>query len=154
MNSNLEKELSDILEKIHSALKRGGITLQEARDPYFEAKNKYLTANQEEKTQEARLCMLDIFFQVGKVSEKFVENWQNGKFKPYDKELNLLKEGCNEVLEAFDNHFREDLIVLYGKQRFSVHHAKVKEKIGKIIGLIRRERSDRVRQLSERYKED
>ena len=129
MNSNLEKELSDILEKIHSALKRGGITLQEARDPYFEAKNKYLTANQEEKTEEARLCMLDIFFQVGKVSEKFVENWQNGKFKPYDKELNLLKEGCNEVLEAFDNHFREDLIVLYGKQRFSVHHAKVKEKI-------------------------
>ena len=73
MNSNLEKELSDILEEIHSSLKRGGIALQEARDPYFEAKKKYLTANKEEMTREAGLCMLDIFFQVGKVSEKFVE---------------------------------------------------------------------------------
>jgi len=74
MMSNLEKELSDILEKTHSILKKRGITLQEARDPYFGAKNKYLTANQEEKTQKARLYMLNIFFQVGKVSEKFVED--------------------------------------------------------------------------------
>jgi len=145
MNSNLEKELSDILEKIHSALRRGGVALQEARDPYFEAKNKYLTANQEERTKEARLCMLDIFFQVGKVSEKFVEEWQNGKFKPYNNELELLKEGCNEVLEAFNEHFKEDLIALYGKQQFNIYHAKVEGKVSKIIGLIRREESNRVR---------
>lgn len=142
MNANLEKELSDILEKIHSILiEKRGITLQEARNPYFEAKKKYLAANKKEKSREAGLCMLDIFFQIGKISEKFVEEWRNGKFKPSNGELELLKEGCDEVLEAFDNHFKEDLLALYGKQKFNILHSEVKEKIRKIRELIQREES-------------
>lgn len=143
MNSNLEKELSYILKKIHSILKEKGITLQEARDPYFEAKKKYLAANREERTRQTGLCMLDIFFQVGKISEKFVEEWQSDKFKPSNGELELLKEGCNEVLEAFVNHFKEDLLALYGRQQFNIHHEKVKQKISKIKSLVQQEESRR-----------
>ena len=100
-------------------------------------RKKYLMASKEERNQqEVSLCMLDIFFRVGKISEKFIEEWQNNKFKPYDSELNLLKEGCDEVLEAFDNHLKESLLFLYGKQRFDIQHAKVKVKVNKIRELI------------------
>ena len=112
--TNLEKELKKILAEMDSILK-GGITLQECRDLYFKAKQKYFLASEKERTIEARIFMLDIFFQAAKVVKRFIFNsWQKGEYKPTNVELNLLKEGCEEVLAAFDNHFKDNLLAHYG----------------------------------------
>lgn len=126
----LEKELGEILVKI----KKEGISLQEGRDLYFEAKEKYLSFDEKARTQEESRLILKILFLVGGISEDFVKKWQNGKLKPNDRELELLKEGCNEVLEAFDNHFKKELLA-YQKKPYDIHHAEVKEKIRKIRNI-------------------
>jgi len=138
MKSILKKELSDILEKIYSRWQGEGITLSEARDLYFLAKKKYLSSSEEARKQEASELMLKILFATGKISESFVKEWQNGELKPNIKELGLLKEGCDEVLVAFDNHFKEELSYHCAKQgqQFSTQYLIVKEKIRKIRGLI------------------
>lgn len=135
MTSILEKELSDILEKIYFEWDKWGIILSETHELYFTAKGKYLSSNEEAKTQKASELILKIFFATGRISEQFVEEWQNGKLKSNDKELELLKEGCNEVLAAFDNHFKKELLT-YQKKPYDIHHAEVKEKIRKIRNLL------------------
>ena len=72
---------------------------------------------------------------MGGISEEFIEKWQGGKITPTDKELELLKEGCNEVLEAFDNHFKEELLD-YQRKSYDIHYAETKEKIRKIRNLL------------------
>ena len=136
MASNLEKELSEIKNSLHN--EKENISLQESHDLYFVAKDKYFSVKKEEKTEEASRLMLAIFFKVGKISEEFVAEWQKGKFKPTKKELELLKAGCEEVLAAFDNHFKPHLLALPYKP-YKIHHAEVKEKIRKIRGLIQKE---------------
>ena len=83
--------------------------------------------------------ILKILFRVGWISENFVREWQIGKLKPTEKELNLLEEGCEEVLTVFDNHFKRELLA-YQAIPYSIHHAEVKEKISKIKRLIQQER--------------
>jgi len=134
VKSIVEKELSGILEKMREI----NISLQEGHGLYFEAKEKYLAAKKEQKTKEVSEIMLRILFMAGKISEGFVEDWQNGKITPTNKELALLKEGCNEVLEAFDNHFKKDLLSYYVRQgkQLSVQHKEAKQKIESIRELI------------------
>ena len=131
----LEKELSDILESIYSKWERGGINLPETYKLYFSAKEKYLSFDEEARTQKASELILKIVFAAGKISEDFVKEWQNGKLKPRDKELELLKKGCDEVLVAFDNHFKKELLA-YQKKPYDIHHSEVKEKIRRIRKLI------------------
>jgi len=50
--------------------------------------------------------------------------------------LELLKKGCDEVLKAFDNDFKKELVAYQGKP-YKIHHAEVNEKIRKIKKLIR-----------------
>ena len=140
MASNLEKELSEIKNSLHN--EKENISLQESHDLYFVAKDKYFSAKKEERTEEASQLMLAIFFKVGKVSEEFIAEWQKGKFKPTKKELELLKVGCEEVLTAFDNHFKPHLLALPYKP-YQIHRAEVKEKITKIRGLIQKEELSR-----------
>ena len=104
----------------------------------LESKKKYLSSSEEARKQEASELMLKILFATGKISESFVKEWQNGELKPNKKELGLLKEGCDEVLVAFDNHFKEELSYHCAKQgqQFSTQYLIVKEKIRKIRGLI------------------
>lgn len=127
----LEEELGKLLVRI----KNKGISLQEGRDLYFEAKEKYLSSDKKSRTREASRLILKIFFLVGRISEDFVKRWQSGKLKPSDKELELLKEGCNEVLEAFDNHFKEELVD-YREKSFDIHYAETKEKVRKIRSIL------------------
>jgi len=138
MTSSVEKELFEILEKVHLEAEKENISLQESHELYFVAKDKYFSAKKEERTEEAGRLMLAIFFQVGKISEKFVAEWQGGKFRPTEKELKLLKEGCKEVLTAFDNHFKPNLLAFQGKP-YKIHQTEVKEKINKIRKLIQQE---------------
>ena len=135
MKSILEKELSDILEKIYYNWKKGDIILQEVHKLYFSAKDKYLTAQEREKNEETSELILKILFLTGRISEEFIEKWQGGKITPSDKELELLKEGCEEVLKVFDSHFKRELIAYQGKS-FNEYHTEVKEKIEKIRKLI------------------
>jgi hypothetical protein len=136
MLSKLEKELFDISEEIlYKGFYKGVITLQKSCDLYFEAKGKYLISNEKERTRIAEKLMLTILFRVGKVCEEFISEWQKGKFIPNNHELSLLKEGCNEVEEAFDNLFQKELLA-YQVKPFSEHHAEVKQKISKIRKLI------------------
>ena len=93
---NLEDELSDILEK----LKKPEISLREVRDLYFEAKNKFLVA--EEKTEVAGINAVSIFLRVIVINSDFVKNWQSGKISPKNEELDLLEEGCEEVPAVLD----------------------------------------------------
>jgi len=65
----LEKELGEILVKI----KKEGISLQEGRDLYFEAKEKYLSFDEKARTQEESRLILKILFLVGGISEDFVK---------------------------------------------------------------------------------
>jgi len=135
MTFTLEKELSDILEKIHCKWDKEGITLPEVHRLYFLAKERYLSSPEKEKTKKAKELILKIFFAAGKISEDFVEKWQNSKLKPHNIELKLLKEGCDEVLAAFDNHFKKELLA-YQKKPYDIHYAKVKEKIKRIRSLL------------------
>jgi len=144
MTSNLEKELSEILKKIHSIMKKKEISLQENHDLYFAAKDKYLVASEQEKSGKGGEYMLTIFFKVGEVSEKFVEEWQSDKFLPTDQELELLKKGCEEVLAAFNSHFKLNLLA-YPYKPYEVHYAEAKEKIRKIRELIQKEEFSRRR---------
>jgi len=72
MTSVLEKELSEIFEKVSRARKERNLSLQESYDLYFEAKEKYLVAKEKERTEEAGEWMLVIFFLVGRISENFI----------------------------------------------------------------------------------
>lgn len=132
---SLERELSGVLKKICWEGERGNVSLSEVSELYFSAKEKYLLSDKEAKNQESRRLILKILFVVGGISEEFIEKWQSGKISPTDKDLELLKEGCNEVLEAFDNHFREELLD-YQKEPYDVHYAETKEKIRKIRNLL------------------
>jgi len=49
--------------------------------------------------------------------------------------LALLKEGCDEVLAAFEKHFRKELLA-YQNKPYNIHYAEVKEKIRRIRKLI------------------
>ncbi|CAG8693524.1 8993_t:CDS:2 [Ambispora leptoticha] len=71
---------------------------------YFSAKEKYLSLDEEARTQAS-----------------------SRQLKPNDKELELLKGGCDEVLAAFEKHFRKELLVYYTEQgkQFSTQHEKV-----------------------------
>jgi len=112
-----------------------GITLSENHELYFAAKEKYLSSDEEAKTQKAGELILKTFFAAGKISEDFVKKWQNGEITPTDKELGLLKEGCEEVLAAFGNHFKKELL-FYQKKPYDIHCAEAKEKIRRIRKLI------------------
>jgi hypothetical protein len=71
--SPLEKNLSEIFEKIYPAMEEGEhIPLQEIYDLYFLAKEKYLVAGENERTEKVRDLMLIIFFRTGRTFEKFV----------------------------------------------------------------------------------
>lgn len=71
--SNLEKELSEIFEKVYPVIeKKEKISLSEIYDLYFLAKEKYLTAEEKEKTEEAKKLIEIIFFRTGRTVEKFV----------------------------------------------------------------------------------
>jgi len=72
MTSVLEKELSEIFEKVSRARKERNLSLQESYDLYFEAKEKYLVAKEKERTEEVGEWMLVIFFLVGRISENFI----------------------------------------------------------------------------------
>jgi len=135
MVNNQEKELSNIREKIYSKWEKGGITLRETRDLYFAAKEKYLAVPEELKTKEVRELMLKILFLAGRITEGFIEKWQNGEITSTDKELGLLKEGCDEVLAAFEKHFRKELLA-YQKKPYNIHYAETKEKNRRIRKLI------------------
>jgi hypothetical protein len=50
----------------------------------------------------------------------------------------LLKEGSSEVLEAFDNHFKRELLAYQGRS-FNDHQREVKQKVRKIKELIQQE---------------
>ncbi|CAI2167586.1 8023_t:CDS:2 [Funneliformis geosporum] len=91
----------------------GEITLPKTHELYFSAKEKYLSFDEEARTEAA----------------------SNGQFKPNDKELELLEEGCTEVLAAFDSHFKQELLT-YQTKPYTIHHAEVKEKISQIRKLI------------------
>jgi len=69
----LEKELTDILEEIYSKWEEKGIILPEAHDLYFSAKEKYLSFDEEARTQKASMLILKILFVVGRMSEDFVK---------------------------------------------------------------------------------
>jgi len=131
----LEKELSDILKKTYYKWKKGDITLQETHGLYFSAKKRYLAAQEEKRTKEVSELMLKNFFLAGRITEEFIEKWQKGKIAPTDKELELLKEGCEEVLTAFKKHFRKELLA-YQKKPYNIHYAETKEKIRRIRKLI------------------
>lgn len=73
---------------------------------------------------------------TGRISEEFIEKWQSGKITPTDKELELLKKGCEEVLAAFNNHFKKELFFYHGEQ-FPTRHTEVKEKIERIRKLLK-----------------
>jgi hypothetical protein len=137
MTSVLEKELSEIFEKVSRARKERNLSLQESYDLYFEAKEKCLVAKEKERTKEVGEWMLAIFFLVGRISENFIADWQSGKLKPAEEELGLLKKGCDEVLEAFSGYLKPNLLA-YRYKPYDIHHAEVKEKIRKIKGLIER----------------
>jgi len=47
----------------------------------------------------------------------------------------LLKEGCDEVLAAFEKHFKKELLT-YQNKPYNIHYAEVKEKIRRIRKLI------------------
>jgi len=49
--------------------------------------------------------------------------------------LELLKEGCDEVLAAFEKHFRKELLA-YQKKPYNIHYSEAKEKIRRIRKLI------------------
>ncbi|CAI2179417.1 18394_t:CDS:2, partial [Funneliformis geosporum] len=100
---NTKKELSNILEKMQFKWDKEGITLPETHELYFVAKEKYLSSNEEAKTQKAK--------------------------------LELLKEGCDEVLSAFDSHFKKELITYQGKP-YSIHRSEAEEKVRRIRNLI------------------
>jgi hypothetical protein len=53
MVSNLEKNLSEIFEKVRLANEKNNLSLQKVYDLYFLAKEKYLVAKEEERTEEA-----------------------------------------------------------------------------------------------------
>lgn len=72
MTSVLEKELSEIFEKVSRARKERNLSLQESYDLYFQAKEKYLVAKEKERTEEVGEWMLTIFFLVGRISENFI----------------------------------------------------------------------------------
>ena len=131
----LEKELSDVLKTIYWKWDEGEITLPEVHKLYFLAKEKYLLADDKTRTKEASKLILKILFVSGKIVEQFVRKLQNGQLKPNDKELELLKEGCDEVLAAFDSHFKKELIAYQGKP-YSVHRSEVEEKIRRVRNLI------------------
>jgi len=135
MVSILEKKLSDIQEKMFFKWEKEGTTLPEAHDFYFSAKEEYLSSDKKARTERAKVLILKIFFAAGNISEDFIKKWQNGKLKPNVKELDLLKKGCDEVLAAFDNHFKEELLAYPGKP-YNIHHTEVKEKIRKIRKLL------------------
>ena len=131
----LEKELSDIMKEMYGKWERGGVGLPEVHKLYFSAKEKYLSFDEEARAQESSRLILKILFVAGRISEQFAKKWQNGQLEPNDKERELLKEGCDEVLAAFENHFKKELLAHQGKP-YDVHYAEVKEKIRKIRGLI------------------
>jgi hypothetical protein len=78
--------------------------------------------------------MLTIFFLAGRITENFIAEWQSGKIEPTEQEIELLKKGCEEVLEAFDNHFKPELLAW--KKPYKVHRTEVREKISRIRQLI------------------
>jgi|SRR6185437_7252207 len=88
------------------------------------------------KDKKSEELILKIFFAAGKISEDFVKKWQNGKLKPHNIELKLLKEGCDEVLAAFDSHFKKELLA-YQKKPYDVHYAEAKEKNKRIRNLLK-----------------
>ncbi|CAI2200311.1 1110_t:CDS:2, partial [Funneliformis geosporum] len=48
---------------------------------------------------------------------------KNRQLKPNSKELELLKEGCDEVLAAFEKHFRKELLA-YQRKPYNVHYSE------------------------------
>jgi hypothetical protein len=134
--TNLEQELFEIAKKLHSILEQGNISLQGAYNLYFKAKEKYLAAKKEQRTEEAGQFMLAVFFRAGKISEKFIAEWQSGQLEPTKQEIELLEKGCEEVLKAFDSHFKSELLALKAKP-YEVHRAEVGEKISRVGALIR-----------------
>ena len=137
--SPLEKNLSEIFEKIYPAMeKEEKISLPEIYDLYFLAKEKYLVAGENERTEKVRDLMLIIFFRTGRTFEKFVIDWQKGKFRPSQQELELLKKGCNEVLEVFDGYLKPELLI-HPRRPYDAHYSETKEKISKIRELVQRE---------------
>jgi len=71
--SILEKELSDILEAIYSKWEGEGATLPEVYKLYFSAKEKYLSFDEEARSQESSRLILKILFVAGRISEQFVK---------------------------------------------------------------------------------
>jgi len=130
----LEEELSTILEKIYSEWEKRDIALQEVRDLYFEAKEKYLQ-DKGVKSEKASGLMLKILFTVGRINEEFIKKWQEKNITPTNRELKLIEEGCEEVLKAFDDHFKKELLA-YQKKPYPIHHAGVKGKIKQIRKML------------------
>lgn len=140
--SALEEELSEIFEKVRLASEEKNLSLQEIYDLYFLAKEKYLAVKKEERAEKLGDWMLAIFFLTGKFSENFITEWQSSKFTPTTQELELLKKGCNEVMEAFDGYLKPNLLA-HRYRPYDIHRAETKEKISKIRELIRQEESAR-----------
>ena len=70
---------------------------------------------EEKKTKETSELILKILSRAGSISERFIGEWQSGKIIPTNEELSLLREGCDEVLEAFDNYLKKELVAYQGK---------------------------------------
>jgi len=66
---NLEDKLSNILTQ----LKKEEISLRETRDLYFEAKEEFFAAKEEEKTKIVGTNAMTIFLRVVAINQKFVE---------------------------------------------------------------------------------
>jgi hypothetical protein len=133
--TSLEQELFKIAKEFCSALEQENISLQGTYNLYFKAKEKYLAAKKEQRTEEAGQFMLAVFFRAGKIVERFIAEWQSGKINPTKMDIELLEKGCEEVLKAFDSHFKSELLALKAKP-YQIHRAEVGEKISKIKELI------------------
>jgi len=136
VSTSLEQELFKIAKEFSSALEQGNIPLQEAYNLYFKAKEKYLATQKKQRTEETGQFMLAVFFRAGKISEKFIAEWQSGQLEPTKQEIELLEKGCEEVLKAFDSHFKSELLALKAKP-YQIHRAEVGEKISRVRALIR-----------------
>jgi hypothetical protein len=124
---NLEDELSEILTK----LSKKNISLQETKDLYFKAKEKFFATEEKERTETAGIKSLSIFFQVVIINQDFVKKWQSGKLIPQDKDLDLLEEGCKEVIIVV-NYLKEVMPSVI-KDDFKLKLERDTKELGQII---------------------